>query len=940
MVQDSTGRLWFISENNLFWFDGTRFSKIEKGNGTHEVPGNIYYQLYRSPENEIWIIYKKGFSIYRPATHSFTHFTGMTAARNNEGYHLLSEYGDDLIFASQSSTYKINRINKKLQGFTIHNVMNPTGNIYNIQIQKGFFATQSNRKTTLQFYRKYPPFTLPDSTVNGSGIYRFNDSLIVCGNRNSLKLYSLHSGIEIANVAYPFQTPLQTFDRPTDIIQKNPEELVVFLESEIWRFNLKQLAFTQKIGNSSGNNFFKLGYFKKGMCDRNGNLWASSNINGLSKISFGTAPIHAIGSNEMDEIFVKCLRVNKPYNSILLGTYGNGLMLYDTIGTLKKHFLLQQENKEVKPIVSSIGQIDSVRYLIFLFQDPRQYELNVKTLNLKAISLDKIWTPGYNAEMIEIGNGEILYPTRNGGYYKISWQMGKPVVSNTGEADIQKLIAHGQFNVQQTAMPVLDGRSYFDAFQKWLPVSESGRLVIKKRGKHWLFGTFAGIYEMDAQANLVNKYNIASGLSDEYIYAIEIDKNGDIWCSHNKGISRISGQGSILNLGKEDGLLADEYNFGASVITADNQLFFGGISGLNFFYPSQINQQMETPLLMISQISSNRGNIPTDTAFNQIKKLELPFAQNNIKIVMSAIGRHDGEYYNYQYRVKGLFEDWKNLGHAQEINLALPPGNFVLEIACGNAFNKNAVAQWSMKIFIVPPFYQRWWFIALIILAGIAISSLLVFLVQNRRKRKKYARLKLLQQVEHERRRISRDLHDNMGAYTTALLSNVEKLKLSTGPSQELDKMTDNAQQILSSLRETIWVLNNKEISVADFCDAFKNYCVKMLQHFEHIQFESEETILNNKMLHAAEAIHFDKILKEAFQNSIKHSGATQIWFKAECVNHLKLSLHDNGCGFNNETITKGNGLENMQWRAKQANAGINIIHQNHLGGSGIEIEK
>ncbi|MEO6135512.1 MAG: tetratricopeptide repeat protein [Ginsengibacter sp.] len=57
---------------------------------------------------------------------------------------------------------------------------------------------------------------------------------------------------------------------------------------------------------------------------------------------------------------------------------------------------------------------------------------------------------------------------------------------------------------------------------------------------------------------------------------------------------------------------------------------------------------------------------------------------------------------------------------------------------------------------------------------------------------------------QKERLRISRDLHDNMGAYTSALIANIEKLKLKNVDAPELGKMQDNANHILGSLRETI----------------------------------------------------------------------------------------------------------------------------------------
>ena len=189
---------------------------------------------------------------------------------------------------------------------------------------------------------------------------------------------------------------------------------------------------------------------------------------------------------------------------------------------------------------------------------------------------------------------------------------------------------------------------------------------------------------------------------------------------------------------------------------------------------------------------------------------------------------------------------------------------------------------------------------------------------------------------QKERLRISRDLHDNMGAYTSALLANIEKLKIKNIDTPELGKMQDNADHILSSLRETIWILNNKEVSLTDFNDGFKNYCFKVLQNFENINFNAEENIIINKKLPAATAIHLNNILQEAVQNIIKHSKATIINYTLKCDSKLEITISDNGTGFAMDKAQKGNGLDNMEWRAREA---FVALHYESKPGVGTSVE-
>ena len=197
---------------------------------------------------------------------------------------------------------------------------------------------------------------------------------------------------------------------------------------------------------------------------------------------------------------------------------------------------------------------------------------------------------------------------------------------------------------------------------------------------------------------------------------------------------------------------------------------------------------------------------------------------------------------------------------------------------------------------------------------------------------KKAAAEKVILAEENERQRISRDLHDNMGAYTTALLSNVQQLKLHSIEQKVVEKMEDNAQQILSSLRETIWMLNNKEISVSDLSDTFKNYCFKLLQNFDTIHFEAEESIENDKIIPAVKAIHLYKILQESFQNIMKHANASFIRFSLQSGDKLEITVADNGKGFISGQKSFGNGLGNMRWRAEEAGFMLAILSEQNIG--------
>lgn len=261
----------------------------------------------------------------------------------------------------------------------------------------------------------------------------------------------------------------------------------------------------------------------------------------------------------------------------------------------------------------------------------------------------------------------------------------------------------------------------------------------------------------------------------------------------------------------------------------------------------------------------------------------------------------------------------------------LRPGKYTLFTKTVNADGFESKPQAIISFTVNRPWWLQWWFI------GLLVTVVFLFFWQLSKfltKRKYLTKLKQQKELETERQRISRDLHDNMGAYTSALIANVQQLKTKSGDNAELQKMQTNADQILSSLRETIWVLNNKEISIQEFSDGFKNYCVKLLKNFEHISFDASEDITENYMLPASKAIHLNKIMQEAIQNIVKHANASRISYTLNTGGDVLILLSDNGIGFDPNTEGNGYGLDNIKWRAKEGGLDVAIQSQVNKGSS------
>ncbi len=238
------------------------------------------------------------------------------------------------------------------------------------------------------------------------------------------------------------------------------------------------------------------------------------------------------------------------------------------------------------------------------------------------------------------------------------------------------------------------------------------------------------------------------------------------------------------------------------------------------------------------------------------------------------------------------------------------------------------------------------------LLAMVLILSTLGYLFYNQQKLKnrqlqkenelKDALVKIETQNKlHEQRiRISRDLHDNIGAQLTFIISSIDNLKYSFNiKDDKLTSKLDNISSFTSStiyeLRDTIWAMNKTEITFEDLQTRIMNYIDKARLSDDKItfSFEVDESVNTKKAFNAVEGINIHRIIQEAVHNSKKHADATDIKVRIDQAGtQLRFEISDNGKGFVLDNVERGNGLTNMQKRAIEIGGTVTIFTEMKKG--------
>lgn len=186
--------------------------------------------------------------------------------------------------------------------------------------------------------------------------------------------------------------------------------------------------------------------------------------------------------------------------------------------------------------------------------------------------------------------------------------------------------------------------------------------------------------------------------------------------------------------------------------------------------------------------------------------------------------------------------------------------------------------------------------------------------------------------IEHERERISHDMHDDLGAGISALKLQTEFLKQRAEDEDlknDIDELLKTSEEMNISMREMLWSLNSGNDTVGSFIDYSKIYALNFLKKTK-IQLNIEdENVVYETTITTEQRRNLFLCLKEALNNAYKHSQSNQL--KLLFVQKDKefiMKISDNGIGINHDKH-EGNGFRNMKRRMQEQNGHCEVTTEN-----------
>jgi two-component sensor histidine kinase len=405
------------------------------------------------------------------------------------------------------------------------------------------------------------------------------------------------------------------------------------------------------------------------------------------------------------------------------------------------------------------------------------------------------------------------------------------------------------------------------------------------------------------------------------VWAIAEDNSGRMYFGTGKGLDQLDlTNGRIRHFNTDDGLASDIVN--SCFKDHEGNIWVGTTLGLSKFNPRAERTATDAAPIYLSrvQIAGEDLGLPETGAW-RIPQIELSAARNNVTIDYVALSFQGENELRYQYKLDGIDKDWSVPTDTRSINYAhLAPGSYQFLVRAINPDGVVTREPASFQFRILPPVWQRWWFITL---AALAIGLIMYALYRQR--------LGRLLELERVRTRIATDLHDDIGANLSliAMLSEVARGQIPDGDlrlKEWLSSIATTSRDTVDSMSDIVWAVNPKRDHLRDLTRRMRRFADDIFAA-RNIEFQFRAPELDRDIRLGTDLRReVFLIFKETINNMVRHSrcSAASVSLSIE-GGALVLAVADNGKGLQGVETSDGTGLESMRGRAEKLGGSFHV---------------
>ena len=442
-----------------------------------------------------------------------------------------------------------------------------------------------------------------------------------------------------------------------------------------------------------------------------------------------------------------------------------------------------------------------------------------------------------------------------------------------------------------------------------------------RRGNLWVSTYGGGLHYFDVRSEKFSHIRDSRNLLE----GIQTDHKDNIWMISSGDLFRYSpADGSyasfrLPDLEKTGGITGNIYK------DRSGKMYVTGAGYFIAFDPASIRNGSRAPEIFFTDFKV------FNTSFSHLlmrDKISLQYDQNYFRIEFAAPDFSPAANVRYAYRLEGWDKDWVENGSQNFAQFSnLKGGTYIFRVKATNGPGAKEGRTASIRIVIIPPFWQQWWFYAII---ALALSGAAYGIYRYR--------VNELLKRQAIRNKIAQDLHDNVGSTLSsiAVFSEVAQIHNQRQNREELtgtiNRISETAEEMISEMNDIVWAINPGNDSMHTILQRMESFARPLLAARNilfHFDVEEDARQVNLEMTRRK---NFYLIFKEAVNNALKYSDCVNLWVRISLHHrHLEMMVKDDGIGFEREKIPaslSGNGLRNMEMRAAEMKGTLTIESQ------------
>lgn len=915
--KDREGFIWIATDNGLNRYDGYSFKKFyHNASDTISLSSNVIRRIVEDQEGNLWIGTKNGLNLYDRETERFSRYQ----LKDNSVVPILDlqqmiiDNSDKIWFTTllafgyfDVKTKKFQIVDPELRSFSItrddHDaiwVESRGGELNSIQSGSSTFKRHLYKEA---FYGRHIHY----------GVYSKHLWIPDLFAKDSLEIpFKLIP--KLPNNIQP--TRLKEIDEHTLLIGSNDGLFEYDVQNST--LNEVQLSTSPSTLRRQIRSIFK---------DKNGGIWIGS---------LGGVFYYDDHKNTFDH-----LKINKDSDDIVMGLeftrkglYANALGkgLYFKPNDSRKFERLDINNalSGAELFIWDVEEVANKEYPIWLASDAGLILFNPKTGKTKRIELplsDEQVRVSFNMYNSNLCCVYVAFRSRIYVLDKKTAELKRSFIldGNFVQSPIQVMTRFDDTLIlgsESEGLYALNEKTGDLMAVKFREIGESKPQLFKTaiwdlhvyNDQLWI-GTGRGLFQMKKGEQFATPaLNV-----NQIVFSIAHDQNKNLWMGTERGLMSYGvGSETVRSYGYLDGLENVEFNRRSVVQRANGELWFGGVNGITHFDPLKIKENTIIPPVHITDLRVITADSVIQVAHRE-KKVVLPHDHNTLELDYVTLNYTNSTQNQYKHQMVGHDPSWVVDDGRKARYVKLPKGNYTFKvIASNNDGLWNEVGD-QIQIQVLPPYWETWWFRSLVLFM---IAGLIYFLY-------KYRVNKLLE-MERMKLRIASDLHDEVGSGLSgiALTSDILEQQVENGNIKPhlVSRITKNARNLASTLDDIVWLINPEKEKFGDFVIKTKTVAQELLPKVD-VSFEEEiQEGMRNKILNSEFKRHLLLFVKEVIHNIAKHANASEVYIVYKVKDgRLKLTITDNGIGFDLNNETSGNGLISLKNRIKEIDGVLDI---------------